>query len=107
MLYMPPNSSMPVRVHGAFVRDEEVHAVVQDWKARGRPQYIDSILSSSEDGEGGLGLDSDEELIRYSIRPLPLLLINVVLRFPVFSDNSVLVITVRLVLLNRWKLRVL
>lgn len=62
MLYMPPNSSMPVRVHGAFVRDEEVHAVVQDWKARGRPQYIDSILSSSEDGEGGLGLDSDEEL---------------------------------------------
>ena len=62
MLYMPPNSSMPVRVHGAFVRDEEVHAVVQDWKARGRPQYIDSILSSSEEGEGGFGLDSDEEL---------------------------------------------
>ncbi|PJG63164.1 cell division protein FtsK [Yersinia kristensenii] len=63
MLYMAPNSSIPVRVHGAFVRDQEVHAVVNDWKARGRPQYIESILSGSEEGEGGsLGLDSDEEL---------------------------------------------
>ncbi|SUP81552.1 DNA translocase FtsK 4TM domain-containing protein [Yersinia pseudotuberculosis] len=63
MLYMAPNSSIPVRVHGAFVRDQEVHAVVNDWKARGRPQYIDSILSGGEEGEGGgLGLDSDEEL---------------------------------------------
>jgi len=62
MLYMPPNSSIPIRVHGAFVRDEEVHAVVQDWKARGRPQYIDSI-TAGEEGEGGsLGLDADEEL---------------------------------------------
>ncbi|MGY0318859.1 DNA translocase FtsK 4TM domain-containing protein [Edwardsiella tarda] len=63
MLYIPPNTSMPVRVHGAFVRDEEVHAVVQDWKARGRPQYIDSI-TACEDGEGGAGggLDSDDEL---------------------------------------------
>lgn len=48
MLYMAPNSSIPVRVHGAFVRDQEVHAVVNDWKARGRPQYIDSILSGGE-----------------------------------------------------------
>ncbi|MBK0222489.1 DNA translocase FtsK, partial [Salmonella enterica subsp. enterica serovar Infantis] len=40
MLYSGPNSTMPVRVHGAFVRDQEVHAVVQDWKARGRPQYV-------------------------------------------------------------------
>jgi len=63
MLYMAPNSSIPVRVHGAFVRDQEVHAVVQDWKARGRPKYIESIISGGEDGEGGgLGLDSDEEL---------------------------------------------
>ena len=61
MLYMPPNSSMPVRVHGAFVRDQEVHAVVQDWKARGRPQYIESI-TAGEESEGGLGLDGDEEL---------------------------------------------
>lgn len=62
MLYLPPNSSMPVRVHGAFVRDQEVHAVVQDWKARGRPQYIESIIATSEDGEGGFGLEGDEEL---------------------------------------------
>lgn len=63
MLYMAPNSSIPVRVHGAFVRDQEVHAVVQDWKARGRPKYIESILSGGEDGEGGgMGLGDDEEL---------------------------------------------
>ncbi len=63
MLYMAPNSSIPVRVHGAFVRDEEVHAVVQDWKARGRPQYIDNIVSGGDDAEGAsLGLDGDEEL---------------------------------------------
>ncbi|MEI7375509.1 DNA translocase FtsK 4TM domain-containing protein [Dickeya chrysanthemi] len=63
MLYMAPNSSIPVRVHGAFVRDQEVHAVVQDWKARGRPEYIDSIISGDDDGEGGsLGFDGDEDL---------------------------------------------
>ncbi|MEC5318593.1 DNA translocase FtsK 4TM domain-containing protein [Brenneria populi subsp. brevivirga] len=63
MLYMAPNSSIPVRVHGAFVRDQEVHAVVQDWKARGRPQYIDNIVSGGDDGEGGgLSLDGDDEL---------------------------------------------
>jgi len=62
MLYMPPNSSMPVRVHGAFVRDQEVHAVVQDWKARGRPQYIESITAGEESEGGGGGLEGDEEL---------------------------------------------
>ena len=62
MLYMPPNSSMPVRVHGAFVRDQEVHAVVQDWKARGRPQYIDSITAGEESEGGAGGMDGDEEL---------------------------------------------
>jgi S-DNA-T family DNA segregation ATPase FtsK/SpoIIIE len=63
MLYSGPNSTLPVRVHGAFVRDQEVHAVVQDWKARGRPQYITGITSDneSEGGTGG-GLDGDEEL---------------------------------------------
>ncbi|AHF73960.1 cell division protein [Candidatus Sodalis pierantonius str. SOPE] len=61
MLYLAPNSSLPVRVHGAFVRDEEVHAVVNDWKARGRPQYIDSITSAGDEGEGG-SLGGDEEL---------------------------------------------
>ncbi|MBS6436251.1 DNA translocase FtsK 4TM domain-containing protein [Pantoea sp.] len=62
MLYMPPNSSMPVRVHGAFVRDQEVHAVVQDWKARGRPQYIESITAGEESEGGAGGLEGDEEL---------------------------------------------
>ncbi|WP_196062892.1 MULTISPECIES: DNA translocase FtsK 4TM domain-containing protein [unclassified Serratia (in: enterobacteria)] len=64
MLYLAPNSSIPVRVHGAFVRDQEVHAVVKDWKARERPQYKEGILSAGEDGEGGAGggLDGDEEL---------------------------------------------
>ncbi|MDV0459663.1 DNA translocase FtsK [Klebsiella quasipneumoniae] len=61
MLYSGPNSTTPVRVHGAFVRDQEVHAVVQDWKARGRPQYVDGITSDSE-SEGGGGFDGGEEL---------------------------------------------
>lgn len=64
MLYLAPNSSIPVRVHGAFVRDQEVHAVVKDWKARERPQYKEGILNAGDDGEGGSGggLDGDEEL---------------------------------------------
>ncbi|GAB79811.1 DNA translocase FtsK [Shimwellia blattae DSM 4481 = NBRC 105725] len=62
MLYSGPNSSIPVRVHGAFVRDQEVHAVVQDWKARGRPQYVEGITSDA-DAEGGAGgMGGDEEL---------------------------------------------
>ncbi|GAL44692.1 DNA translocase FtsK [Citrobacter werkmanii] len=62
MLYSAPNSTIPVRVHGAFVRDEEVHAVVQDWKARGRPQYVDGITSDSESEGGAGGFDGGEEL---------------------------------------------
>ena len=62
MLYLAPNSSIPIRVHGAFVRDEEVHAVVQDWKARGTPKYIENVTVSTDDSESG-SLDSiDEEL---------------------------------------------
>jgi len=44
MLYMPPGSGMPTRVHGAFCSDEEVHRVVADWKRRGKPLYIDGLL---------------------------------------------------------------
>ncbi|EFC1778978.1 DNA translocase FtsK [Escherichia coli] len=62
MLYSGPNSTLPVRVHGAFVRDQEVHAVVQDWKARGRPQYVDGITSDSESDGGAGGFDGAEEL---------------------------------------------
>ncbi|ORF46833.1 hypothetical protein B5800_01200 [Gilliamella apicola] len=53
MLYLAPNSSIPIRVHGAFVRDEEVHAVVQDWKARGTPKYIENVTIATDDGENG------------------------------------------------------
>ncbi|MEL4868527.1 DNA translocase FtsK 4TM domain-containing protein [Pantoea agglomerans] len=62
MLYSGPNSTSPVRVHGAFVRDQEVHAVVQDWKARGRPQYVDGITNDTESEGGGGGFDGGEEL---------------------------------------------
>lgn len=49
MLYLPPGSGVPTRVHGAFVDDHEVHKVVADWKARQKPQYLEEILS----GDGG------------------------------------------------------
>nr|WP_286049469.1 DNA translocase FtsK [Rheinheimera sp. KL1] len=45
MLYLPPGSGVPTRVHGAFVDDHEVHAVVSDWKRRGKPNYISEILN--------------------------------------------------------------
>ncbi|WP_396672180.1 DNA translocase FtsK 4TM domain-containing protein [Morganella psychrotolerans] len=61
MLYLPQGANAPLRVHGAFVRDQEVHAVVNDWKARGRPEYIDNITRGGDDSEGG-GADSDEDL---------------------------------------------
>ncbi|MBX9764478.1 MAG: DNA translocase FtsK [Pseudomonadaceae bacterium] len=55
MLYMPPGTSLPIRVHGAFVSDEEVHRVVEAWKQRGTPDYIDDILAGVE--EAGSGFD--------------------------------------------------
>lgn len=61
MLYLPPNSSIPMRVHGAFVRDQEVHAVVNDWKARGRPEYIESITKCSDESDGAGGFDGAAE----------------------------------------------
>ncbi len=51
MLYLPPGTSVPNRVHGAFIDDHEVHAVVADWHRRGKPQYIDEILQGSTEGE--------------------------------------------------------
>lgn len=62
MLYLAPNSSIPIRVHGAFVRDEEVHAVVQDWKARGTPKYVENVTVATDDSENGNSNSSDEEL---------------------------------------------
>jgi S-DNA-T family DNA segregation ATPase FtsK/SpoIIIE len=57
MLYLPPGTAMPVRVHGAFVSDEEVHRVVADWKARGEPDYSTDILSDSGGDEFSLAFD--------------------------------------------------
>jgi S-DNA-T family DNA segregation ATPase FtsK/SpoIIIE len=63
MLYLPPGTGYPQRVHGAFVGDGEVHKVVDYLKARGEPQYIDGILDSAEDleGEGGALDETDAE----------------------------------------------
>ena len=105
MLYMPPNSSIPVRVHGAFVRDQEVHAVVQDWKARGRPQYIDSI-TAGEEGEGGSpGLEGDEELDPLFDQAVSFVVENAAPLFPVYSVSSASVTTARRALSSRWKCR--
>jgi len=51
MLYLPPGTGVPTRVHGAFVDDHEVHAVVGDWKKRGEPEYIDEILNGEANAE--------------------------------------------------------
>jgi S-DNA-T family DNA segregation ATPase FtsK/SpoIIIE len=48
MLYMPPGTSLPIRVHGAFVDDDEVHAIVADWKKRGEPNYLEEIVQGGE-----------------------------------------------------------
>lgn len=58
MLYLAPGSGAPLRVHGAFVDDKEVHRIADDWRARGEPDYIDAILKMPGDGNEG---SSDEE----------------------------------------------
>ncbi|WP_443111778.1 DNA translocase FtsK 4TM domain-containing protein [Aliivibrio sp. S3MY1] len=65
MLYLAPGSNHTVRVHGAFASDDDVHAVVNDWKARGRPNYIEAITKSEQGAESllpGEKSDSEEEL---------------------------------------------
>ncbi len=59
MLYLPPGTGLPIRVHGAFVSDEEVHRVVEAWKLRGTPDYIEDILAGVE--EAGSGFDGSSE----------------------------------------------
>jgi len=49
MLYLPPGTGVPTRVHGAFIDDHEVHAVVKDWKSRGEPNYVEEILSGEHE----------------------------------------------------------
>ena len=61
MLYLPPGVGVPVRVHGAFVGDDEVHRVVNDWKSRAEPNYVEEITSSAQDTgpiPGWTGIDS-------------------------------------------------
>ncbi|STJ35325.1 DNA translocase FtsK [Escherichia coli] len=105
MLYSGPNSTLPVRVHGAFVRDQEVHAVVQDWKARGRPQYVDGITSDSESEGGAGGFDGAEELDPLFDQAVQFVTENAKRQFLACSVSSALVITVQRVLSNRWKRR--
>ncbi len=65
MLYQPPGSSVPERVHGAFVNDDEVHRVVADWKLRGEPQYLDEILNGDTSAEAllpGEQPEGDDEM---------------------------------------------
>ncbi|TOQ10366.1 DNA translocase FtsK [Vibrio parahaemolyticus] len=65
MLYLPPGSSHTIRVHGAFASDDDVHAVVNNWKARGKPNYIDEIVSGDQGPESllpGEQMESDEEM---------------------------------------------
>ncbi|QLF91811.1 DNA translocase FtsK 4TM domain-containing protein [Pseudomonas sp. ABC1] len=68
MLYLPPGTGLPIRVHGAFVSDDEVHRVVEAWKARGAPDYVEEILAGVEEsgsgfegGSGGEGEDSESD----------------------------------------------
>ncbi|MCH8552641.1 MAG: DNA translocase FtsK 4TM domain-containing protein [Natronospirillum sp.] len=54
MLYMPPGTSLPIRVHGAFVDDDEVHRVVAEWKKRGEPEYVEEITAGEQENSGML-----------------------------------------------------
>ncbi|MDP0588451.1 MAG: DNA translocase FtsK 4TM domain-containing protein [Candidatus Endonucleobacter bathymodioli] len=70
MLYLPPGTSVPIRVHGAFVGDDEVHRVVADWKRRGEPCYVEEILAGGSDStsegsalNGGLWDESEQDAL--------------------------------------------
>jgi len=71
MLYLPPGTGVPTRVHGAFIDDHEVHAVVKDWKSRGEPNYIEEILAGGNDpdmllpGEQAEGNEGEELDVLY------------------------------------------
>lgn len=59
MLYLPPGSGLPIRVHGAFVSDDEVHRVVADWKRRGEPSYIEGLLEEGASGPAIPGMPGE------------------------------------------------
>ena len=60
MLYLPPGTALPQRVHGAFVSDDEVHRVVSDWKQRGAPDYLEEIVRGEVEGEPFVQLESGD-----------------------------------------------
>ncbi|WP_131781369.1 DNA translocase FtsK [Legionella gresilensis] len=60
MLYLAPGTGAPLRVHGAFVDDKEVHRIADDWRTRGEPDYIDEITQTLDSSEGGVGDDGQE-----------------------------------------------
>ena len=61
MLFLPPGTALPQRVHGAFVSDDEVHRIVEDWKRRGEPDYLEEIVSGELDSEPFLALESSDD----------------------------------------------
>ena len=70
MLFLPPGTGMPTRVHGAFVSDEEVAAVTTDWKQRGQPEYLNDVLGGVDldvPGTVDIGGDSDEPLYEEAV----------------------------------------
>lgn len=70
MLYLAPGSGAPLRVHGAFVDDKEVHRIADDWRSRGEPDYVDDILKmvnengdgAFDDDNGGQSVEDDDPL---------------------------------------------
>ena len=59
MLFLPPGGGVPTRVHGAFVSDEEVHRVCDDWRARGEPNYLEEVLEGSHEAGSAPGFEPD------------------------------------------------
>ncbi len=70
MLYMPPGTGLPIRVHGAFVSDEEVHRVVDHLKEQGEPNYIEGILEGGVSEEGGDGVAGGEGVANAEADPM-------------------------------------
>ncbi|MGB0495246.1 MAG: DNA translocase FtsK [Kangiellaceae bacterium] len=75
MLYLPGGTSIPIRVHGAFVDDDEVHRVVADWKKRGEPVFEDSITSGAPEteipgmsGPEGENAEDQDELYDHAVQ---------------------------------------
>lgn len=96
MLYQPPGSSNPQRIHGAFVSDQEVHRVVEHLKSLGEPNYIEGILTNeAEEGGSDLGKAAVVAVkpTRCTMRPSPSCLKPDARLFPLFSAICVSAIT--------------